>query len=214
VTEIADDNQPSRLQEALEVLMRLAAGDFSARADMSGCGDEMDALIAGINMLGEEIAAKFGENERLLRELEQSVAEMAAKNRTIMSLSTPSLLVWRGIVVLPLIGMLDQERAEKLSAELLNQIQHQTTGVVIVDITGVAVVDTTTADHLLKTFAAARLLGTRGILTGLSPANARTLARLEVDLGAVAVRGSLHDGLRLAFTMTGRRVLEDRATDD
>jgi rsbT co-antagonist protein RsbR len=213
VSEIADENQPSRLQEALEVLMRLAAGDFSARAAMPGGGDEMDALIAGINMLGEEIEAKFGENERLLRELEQSVAEMAAKNRTIMSLSTPSLLVWKGIVVLPVIGMLDQERAEKLSAELLDQIQHQATGVVIVDITGVAVVDTTTADYLLRTFAAARLLGTRGILTGLSPANARTLASLQVDLGAVAVRGSLHDGLRLAFTMTGRRVLEDRATD-
>jgi rsbT co-antagonist protein RsbR len=213
VSEIADDNQPSRLQEALDVMMRLAAGDFSARAAMSGAGDEMDALIAGINMLGEEIEAKFAENERLLRELEQSVAEMAAKNRTIMSLSTPSLLVWKGIVVMPLIGMLDRERAEKLSAELLNQIQHQPTGVVIVDITGLAVVDTTTATHLLNTFAAARLLGTGGILTGLSPASARTLARLDVNLGAVAVRGSLHDGLRLAFAMTGRRVLEDRATD-
>jgi rsbT co-antagonist protein RsbR len=213
VSEIADDSQRSRVKEALEVLMRLAAGDFSARAAMSGCGDEMDALIAGINMLGEEIEAKFAENERLLRELERNVEEMAAKNRTIMSLSTPSLLVWRGIVVLPLIGMLDRERAEKLGAELLNQIQHQATRVVIVDITGIAVVDTTTANHLLNTFAAARLLGAGGILTGLSPANARTLASLEVDLGAVAVRGSLHDGLRLAFAMTGRRVLGDKAAD-
>lgn len=202
-----DDDTPSRLKEGLDALMRLAAGDFSARATMSDAGDDLDAMIAGINMLGEELEAKFKENERLVEELEQHLREMAAKNQTIMSLSTPSLLVWNGIVVLPLIGELDRERAERFSAELLYQVQHQAARVVIIDVTGVAAVDATTASHLLRAFAAARLVGARGILTGLSPVNAGVLAGLDADLRAVAVRGDLHDGLKLAFAMTGRQVV-------
>jgi rsbT co-antagonist protein RsbR len=144
----------------------------------------------------------------------QNLAEMAAKNQTIMSLSTPSLLVWKGIVVLPLIGVLDRERAEKLSTELLRQIEQQAAEVVIIDITGVAIVDKETAGHLLNAFAAARLLGAQGILTGISSVNARTLASLDAGLQGVSVRGNLHDGLKFAFAMTGRRVLASKNAHD
>ncbi|MBK9259277.1 MAG: STAS domain-containing protein [Polyangiaceae bacterium] len=208
-----DDERSSSLGQVLDVVMQLAAGDFSARANVSGRGDEMDALMAGVNMLAEEMASKFEDNARLVRALEENMEAMAVQHRTIMSLSTPSLLVWKGIVVLPLIGMLDATRAQNLSAELLNRVERYATDVVIIDVTGVAEVDTTTANHLLNAFAALQLLGAKCILTGLGPANARKMATLEVDLSSIAIRGTLHDGLKLAFSMTGRHVHERGARE-
>jgi rsbT co-antagonist protein RsbR len=208
VLESNNDDKPSPMSQILQVVMQLAAGDFSARAIGSGGDDEMDALAAGINMLIEEVVAKFDENAELVRTLEQNMERMADQHRTIMSLSTPSLLVWKGIVVLPLIGMLDTTRAQNLSGELLNRVAQHSTDVVIIDVTGVAEVDGATVNHLLNTFAALRLLGAKCILTGLGPANARKMAAIDVDMSAIAIRGSLHDGLKLAYSMTGRKVLE------
>lgn len=208
MNEASDEGHIARLSELLNVVMELAAGNFSARAVVSHKGDELDALIAGINMLAEEINAKFSENSRLMETLERNMATMAAQHRTIMSLSTPSLQVWHGIVVLPLIGMLDAGRAQNLSNDLLERIVSHGAEVVIVDVTGIAAVDTTTAKHLLDTFAAVRLLGARCILTGLSAANARSMVDLDLDMQTVTVCGSLHDGLKRAFGMTGKRVYE------
>lgn len=208
MSEAKDDNQAARLAELLGVVVELAGGNFSARAVVSADRDDLDALVAGVNMLAEEIEAKFAENTRLLATLERNVEEMAAQHRTIMSLSTPSLLVWQGIVVLPLIGVLDTLRAQNLSNELLERITRHGADVVIVDVTGIATVDTATAKHLLDTFSAVRLLGAQCILTGLSAANARSMVDLDIDLRTIIVRGTLHDGLRQAFRMTGRHVHE------
>jgi rsbT co-antagonist protein RsbR len=204
----SDEDKPTPVSQVLQVVMQLAAGDFSVRAVSPGGDGEMDALAVGINMLIEEIVAKFDENARLVRTLEQNMERMADQHRTIMSLSTPSLVVWKGIVVLPLIGMLDTTRAQNLSGELLNRVAQHSTDVVIVDVTGVAEANEATVNHLLNTFAALRLLGASCILTGLGPENARTMAALDVDMGALAIRGSLHDGLKLAFSITGRQVVE------
>jgi rsbT co-antagonist protein RsbR len=203
-----DEDKSTAMSQVLQVIMQLAAGDFSVRAISTGGDDEMDALAVGINMLIEEVVAKFDENARLVQTLEQNMDRMADQHRTIMSLSTPSLLVWKGIVVLPLIGMLDAQRAQNLSGALLNRVAQHSTDVVIVDVTGVAEVDEATVNHLLNTFSALRLLGAKCILTGLGPENARKMSTLSVDMSAIAICGSLHDGLKLAFSMTGRRVVE------
>lgn len=192
----------------LDVVMQLAAGDYAARGAIVGENEGLDALMAGINMLAEEVAFRFAENARLVQELENNIAKMSAQQETILSLSTPSLLVWKGIVVLPLIGVLDTARAQRLTGELLNRVVQHSTDVVIIDVTGVADADLDTTNHLLNTFRAVHLLGAQCILTGLSSANARSLANLEVHLGDIAVRGTLHQGLELAFGITSRRVIE------
>jgi len=207
---LSDQDQlaTSSLMPVLEVVMQLAAGDYSARGAILGENEGLDALMTGVNMLSEEVAYRFAENARLVQELEQNLAKMSAQQETILSLSTPSLLVWKGIVVLPLIGVLDTARAQRLTGELLNRVVQHSTDVVIIDVTGVAEADLETTNHLLNTFRAVRLLGSQCILTGLGPANARSLATLEVNLSAVAVRGTLHEGLKLAFGMTARRVVK------
>lgn len=205
-----DDSHGARIAALLSVVVELAAGNFSTRAKLSNQRDELTALASGINMLAEELEAKFAENVQLMETLERNMAEMAAQHRTIMSLSTPSLLVWQGILVLPLIGTLDEERTQNLSNALLKRIVHQGADVIIIDVTGIAKVDTTTAKHLLDTFSAVRLLGAQCILTGLSAANARSMVDLDVDMKTVTIRGSLHEGLKYAFAMTGRHVHEPK----
>jgi len=207
---LSDQDQlaTSSLMPVLDVVMQLAAGDYSARGAILGENEGLDALMTGVNMLSEEVAYRFAENARLVQELEQNLAKMSAQQETILSLSTPSLLVWKGIVVLPLIGVLDTARAQRLTGELLNRVVQHSTDVVIIDVTGVAEADLETTNHLLNTFRAVRLLGSQCILTGLGPANARSLATLDVNLNDVAVRGTLHEGLKLAFGMTARRVVK------
>jgi rsbT co-antagonist protein RsbR len=207
------DEQPSAVSQILQVVMQLAAGDFSVRAVDAGNGDEFDALAVGINMLIEEVVAKFAENDRLMQTLEENMERVAVQHRTIMSLSTPSLLVWKGILVLPLIGMLDTTRARNLSGELLEGVMQHETDVVIIDVTGLAEMDTTTVHHLLDTVSALWLLGTRCILTGLGAHNARKMMTFDVDLQGIAMRSTLHDGLKLALSMTGRRVIEAGARE-
>ncbi len=202
-----------RIAAILETVMGLARGEFGQRAPVSSGADEVDALASGINMLGEELQEKFAENDALVGRLEQSVRDMAARNETIMELSTPSLLVWDGILVLPLIGTLDTYRAQRLSNQLLDQVQKRAAEVVIIDITGVAVVDTAVAKHLLDVFAAIRLLGAEAVLTGMSPANAISVAKLGIPTDNVTTCGNLHDGLKLAFSMTGHTVIGGRKSN-
>ncbi|HMY17086.1 MAG TPA: HAMP domain-containing protein [Polyangium sp.] len=202
------DDILERLNGLIDVITRIAATDFSVRAPLLGTGDEVDAIAAGLNMLAEEIEAKFIENERLVRTLEEKMSELAEQHRTIMSLSTPSMLVWKGILVLPIIGVLNDGRAQKLSQNLLERIVLSGVDVVIIDVTGMAEMTLSTAKHLLDTFTAVRLLGAKGILTGLSSANARSVIELDIDMQAIAIRASLHEGLVLGFALTGRRVHE------
>lgn len=204
----SSSSSSSSLGEILEVVMQLAAGDFTARAVDSGNGDELDALAVGINMLVEEVVAKFDENDELVQAFKQHLAQLKEQHRTIMSLSTPALAVWNGILVLPLIGMLDDARTQRLSRDLLERVLQQNADVVIIDVTGLAEMDTTTVRHLLDTVAALRLLGTQSILTGLGAQNARKMATFDVDLQGMAMRSTLHDGLKLALAMTGRRVID------
>lgn len=197
-----------RLLQIVDVVMRLASGEYDARAQDSGCGDEFDALAVGINMLIEEVVAKFGENAKLVHSLGESMERLSAQQQTIMSLSTPALRVWEGIVVLPLIGLIDSARVQRLSKELLMRVVQDAVDVVIIDVTGLAEMDTTTARLLLDVVGALRLLGARCILTGLRAQNARNMVSFDVDMGAMAMRASLYDGLKLALSMTGRKIID------
>jgi rsbT co-antagonist protein RsbR len=114
--------------------------------------------------------------------------------------------VWGDILVLPLIGTIDTARAQQIMENLLEAVVKARAAVVIIDITGVPVVDTKVANHLLKTVQATRLLGADAVLTGVSPHNAQTLVRLGVDLTKVSTKSSLQAGLKLAFELTRQKV--------
>lgn len=124
----------------------------------------------------------------------------------ITELSTPVVKLWDGILALPLIGTLDSSRTQVVMESLLQAIVDQEAEIAIIDITGVPTVDTLVAQHLLKTIAAARLMGADCIVSGIRPQIAQTMVHLGVELNVVS-KASLADALALALFRTGRTVV-------
>lgn len=133
------------------------------------------------------------ERVRLALEERARLAEM------LRELSTPIVPVMEGVLILPLIGAIDSERARHIMEDLLEAIRRQRARVVLIDITGVPVVDTMVANHLMRTIQAARLLGCQGVLVGIRAEVARTIVELGLSLGDLVTRGSLQDGLEYAM---------------
>lgn len=117
----------------------------------------------------------------------------------MLELSTPVIQVWKGILILPLIGTLDSARTQVVMESLLQSILNTSSSIAIIDITGVPAVDTMVAQHLLKTMAAARLMGASCIISGIRPQIAQTMVHLGVEFGDVVTRSSLADALAFAF---------------
>jgi rsbT co-antagonist protein RsbR len=114
--------------------------------------------------------------------------------------------LWDGIVAVPLIGTLDSERTQVVMENLLDEIVRTEAGIAIIDITGVPTVDTLVAQHLLKTVAAARLMGAECIISGIRPPIASTIVHLGVDLGGVTTKATLADAFAMALRRSGRTV--------
>ncbi len=125
------------------------------------------------------------------------------QQQELLDLSTPVIKLWEGILAVPLIGTLDSERTQSVMEGLLEAIVANHATVAIIDITGVPTVDTLVAQHLLKTVAAARLMGAECIISGIRPQIAQTIVHLGVDLGDVATKSTVADALRIALAKRG-----------
>jgi rsbT co-antagonist protein RsbR len=124
----------------------------------------------------------------------------------MLELSTPVVKLWEGILALPLIGTLDSERTQIVMENLLQQIVDSGSDIAIIDITGVPLVDTLVAQHLLKTVAAARLMGADCIISGIRPQIAQTIVHLGVELGDVVTKATLADAFTVALKRRGLAV--------
>jgi rsbT co-antagonist protein RsbR len=131
---------------------------------------------------------------------------IARQQQDMLELSTPVVQLWEGIVGVPLIGTLDSARTQVVMENLLEKIVETGAAIAIIDITGVPTVDTLVAQHLLKTVAAARLMGAECIISGIRPQIAQTIVHLGVDLGTVATKATLADAFALALARTGLTV--------
>ncbi|HET7403150.1 MAG TPA: STAS domain-containing protein [Usitatibacter sp.] len=128
------------------------------------------------------------------------------QQRELLELSTPVVELWEGILALPLIGTLDSGRTQVVMESLLEKIVQSGSTIAIIDITGVPTVDTLVAQHLMKTVAAARLMGADCIISGIRPQIAQTIVHLGVDLSAVTTKASLADAFMLALRRLGSRI--------
>ena len=134
-------------------------------------------------------------NVSIARELEEKLAIIEQQQSAIRELSTPILEVWDDVLALPIVGVVDTRRSMEIMNTLLSAIVSTQSKCVIIDVTGVEIVDTKTADYLLKVVHAAQLLGARCVLTGINPAVAQTLVEIGADLSAVTTLRNLKAGL-------------------
>jgi rsbT co-antagonist protein RsbR len=162
-----------------------------------------DAL-ATVTWSATELLDKLG---LFTTEIYQKTREevIARQQEEMLELSTPVVKLWDGILALPMIGTLDSARTQVVMESLLQRIVETGAEIAIIDITGVPTVDTLTAQHLLKTVTAARLMGADCIISGIRPQIAQTIVHLGVDLAAVTTKATLADAFRRALELTGQR---------
>jgi rsbT co-antagonist protein RsbR len=199
-----------RLRRLTTTLAQLLAGEYDAiamdaqfRADLLGRIEETVMFLV-MDIKTVTLANRDKETVLLLQQaqLAEQERELAAKLETIEQqaaairrLSTPILEVWKDVLVVPIIGIVDARRSSEVLADLLDAIARMQTKWVILDVTGVGFVDATTADRLLAMMRAAGLLGARCLLSGIQPAVAQTLVQLGADLGELETKRNLADAL-------------------
>jgi rsbT co-antagonist protein RsbR len=173
-----------------------------------------DLLRASLTS-ADELAKELWNATALLDRLGLATTEAYQKGRedvilrqqqAMLELSTPVVTLWKGILALPLIGTLDSERTQVVMESLLARIVATGASIAILDITGVPTVDTLVAQHLLKTVAAARLMGADCIISGIRPQIAQTIVHLGVDLNTVITKATLADAFAVALTRAGLMV--------
>ncbi len=165
----------------------------------------LDAYEPAVNRISNTVAVGFvQERERVIREQQEA----------IRVLSTPVLQVRERLLILPIIGVIDPQRARQLTEQLLRGIRTNRAKVVVIDITGVPVMDANVANHLVQTVEATRLLGALVIITGLSPEIAQTLVTIGVDLGKMNTVGDLQGGIEEAERLLGYKVVPTGETSN
>jgi len=139
---------------------------------------------------------------------------ISRQQQEMLELSTPVVRLWDNILALPLIGTLDSSRTQVVMQNLLEAIVATRSDFAIIDITGVPVVDTLVAQHLLKTVAAARLMGADCLISGIRPQIAQTIIHLGVDLGEVTTKATLADAFSLALKRGGYKIVKPGVTEE
>jgi rsbT co-antagonist protein RsbR len=137
---------------------------------------------------------------------------IARQQQDMLELSTPVVKLWDGVLALPMIGTLDSSRTQVVMETLLQRIVETGADVAILDITGVPTVDTLTAQHLIKTVTAARLMGAECIISGIRPQIAQTIVHLGVDLGDIITKASLAEAFKLALSRHGMALVRTKTS--
>src|ERR1700675_4132221 len=167
------------------------------QSDFGMLNHVLDAYEPAANRIANTVGVSFvQERERIIRQQQGAIRE----------LSTPVLQVRERLLILPIIGVIDPQRARQLTEQLLRGIRNNRAKVVVIDITGVAAMDLTVANNLVQTVEASRLLGATVIVTGLSPEIAQTLVTIGVDLGKMNTVGDLQGGIKQAERLLGYKV--------
>ncbi len=168
------------------------------QADFELLSRVLDAYEPAANRIANTVGVSFvQERERIIRQQQEAIRE----------LSTPVLQVRERLLILPIIGVIDSQRARQLTEQLLRGIRNNRAKVVVVDITGVPEIDSTVANHLVQTVEASRLMGASVIITGLSSEIAQTLVTIGVDLSKMNAVGDLQGGIEEAERLLGYKLI-------
>jgi rsbT co-antagonist protein RsbR len=130
----------------------------------------------------------------------QTISE---QSEALMEMSTPVTALWDNILMLPVVGIIDSKRSQDIMNAMLSKISATQSKIIILDISGVAIVDTAVANHLIKITRATKLMGCECLISGISPTIAQTVVELGIDVGDVQTTATLRDALQIAFKNTG-----------
>jgi rsbT co-antagonist protein RsbR len=193
-----DEAVADRISRILIALADVAAGDYSVRLETDlPESHPLGALAVGINEMTVALARTQLESNEYQRALEEKLATIEQQRAAIRELSTPIIEVWDGVLCLPVVGIIDTTRSAEMTESLLRSVVEKKALCTIIDITGIEVMDTRTADHFLRMAKAVRLLGARCVLTGINPNIAQTIVHMGVDLTGVECHRSLRDALQI-----------------
>ena len=174
-----------------------------AQIEMFGDAKEQLAAMRWSSMLLDNLGLLVTEAHQRARE-----GVILRQQQEMLELSTPVVKLWDGVLALPIIGTLDSSRTQTIMESLLERIVETGSEIAIIDITGVPTVDTLTAQHLLKTVTAARLMGAECIISGIRPQIAQTIVHLGVELGDVVTKASLADAFKVALQRSNLMVVK------
>ena len=198
---------PDRMERIIQGLSHATVDEFEACLVLLRDGgqkdDEFGELEGAFTAFVEELAdAKnalkdtLNKHEQANRELETKLQMIEMQQAAIRDLSTPIIEVWAGVLCLPVVGLVDSQRSAEMTETLLEMIVAKQARTAIVDITGIDVMDTKTADHFIKMAKAVRLLGSECILSGINPSIAQTLTHIGVDMTGIRTMRNLRDALQ------------------
>ena len=196
----SDELDPELFDNVADVLLLLSSvsvGDYSVRLPTElPQSDPFGALNRGMNQMVSALAETQTRSENYQRTLEEKLATVERQKLAIKELSTPIIEVWQGVLCMPIVGILDTTRSVEMTESLMRAILDQSARCVIIDITGIDVMDTRTADHFIRMAKALRHLGTTCFLTGIKPVIAQTIIDMGIDMSDVATRRNLRDALK------------------
>ncbi|AGW14941.1 STAS domain-containing protein [Megalodesulfovibrio gigas] len=184
---------PAETARAIFALRPAALGVLRLKLPPEKIAGAMEVLNTFIDRLGLITLDAYQESRELL---------ISDQQRVVDEFSVPVVKIWDKILLIPLVGMLDSRRTQQMMETLLTAIENTQSKVAILDISGIPIVDTLVARHLIMTASATKLMGSECIITGISARIAKTIIEVGVDLEGMLTRTSLADGLKLAFSIT------------
>ncbi len=198
---------PDHRNEIMQILQKIGRGERVALHETLRV--RKDGKLLYVSLIVSPIKDASGKIigassiARDISERKHAEEVIARQQQEILEISTPVVQLWPGVLALPLIGTLDSARTQTVMERLLNRIVETNSSIAIIDITGVPTVDTMVAQHLLKTIAAARLMGTDCMISGIRPAIAQTIIHLGVNLSDIVTKATLADAFAIALKRLG-----------
>lgn len=194
---MSDEQILESVADALLTLANVGFGDYSTRLDVAADDSTpLASLYRGINEMIESLSSEQAKSKAYQAELEDKLQTIEKQRAAIRELSTPIMEVWDGVLCLPVVGVMDTMRSVEMTNSLLQTVVEKKTRCIIIDITGIDVMDTRTVDHFMRMARAVRLLGAQCVLTGINPHIAQTVVHMGIDLSNIVTHRTLHEALQ------------------
>jgi rsbT co-antagonist protein RsbR len=200
---MSDFTEEERVADLTLVIMGMAGLDFSQKARTDDSDNPLNTIAMGLNMLSEELEASVVSKSEL-SDKNKELEDLAQQQKNMISqMATPIAKLWEGILLMPLVGMMTVARVQETLQNMLKSISDAQAKVFILDISGVTVIDTFTANHFLKMAKATRLMGCTCILSGIGAQAAQTMVELGINVEEITTTGTMKDAIELSFRYTG-----------